>query len=266
MFALNAAVSQSFLDFNTPILSLRHDNNTKGTGIYVPLYSYPTSTEWIQAATIKQLFPNLTFLSCVNPSNGPGDHFDKNFASGIKSLSSAGILLGGYVATDYGLKPQSDVIKEITKYKTWYGNIHGICFDEMQSKKGKEQYYKNLTDFAKNVGFNFTVGNPGTDISPTYIGTVDFLKIYEGSGTPGLSSLKGWHLNYDKKNFITIAYNVPTLNYTYLTEETKYVGLLYVTDDTLPNPYDKLPYYLYDLARFLNSSSESSLDSHTPVG
>ena len=54
--------------------------------------------------------------------------------------------------------------------------ITGICLDEMQSKPGKENYYKNLTEFSKSLGLNFTVGNPGTDVSPTYIGTVDYLK------------------------------------------------------------------------------------------
>lgn len=231
------------------------DNDTTArTGIYIPLYSYPTSSEWIQAAVIKQLFPKIPFLSCINPSDGPGSHFDENFATGIDSLSKAGILVGGYVATHYGQKPQSEVEKEITAYKTWYHRINGICFDEMQSKAGKEYYYKYLTEFSKSLGLNFTAGNPGTDVSPTYIGTVDYLKIYEGSGTPALSTLQGWHLKYDKKNFITIAYNVPHVNYTYLAEATKYVGLLYITDDFLPNPYDTLPNYLFNVIRFLNST------------
>lgn len=231
------------------------DNDTIArTGIYIPLYSYPSSSEWIEVAIIKQLFPRIPFLTCINPSNGPGSHFDEKFATGIDSLNKAGILVGGYVATHYGQKPQAEVEKEITAYRMWYNGISGICFDEMQNKAGKENYYEYLTQFSKSLGLNFTVGNPGTDVSPTYIGTVDYLKIYEGSGTPALSTLQGWHLKYDKKNFITIVYTVPQVNYTYLAETTKYVGFLYMTDDSLPNPYDTLPSYLFNVARFLNST------------
>jgi hypothetical protein len=238
----------------TKLAQVPDNDNTARTGIYLPLYSYPTSSEWVQAAVIKQLFPEIPFLACVNPSNGPGNHFDEKFAKGIDSLTEAGVMVGGYVATNYGLKPLSEVEKEITAYKTWYDNINGICFDEMKNKAGKEDYYRYLTGFSKSRGLNFTVGNPGTDVSPTYVGTVDYMKIYEGPGTPALSKLQGWHLKYDKKNFITIAYSVRYVNYTYLAEATKYVGFLYVTDDFLPNPYDTLPNYLFNVARFLNST------------
>jgi Spherulation-specific family 4 len=242
----------------TRLAEVEDNNRTARAGIYLPLYSYPTSSQWLQAAVIKQLFPEVPFLACVNPSNGPGIHFDEKFATGIDSLTKAGILVGGYVATHYGLKPQSEVEKEIRAYKTWYDKINGICFDEMKNKVGKEDYYRYLTEFSKSLGLNFTVGNPGTDVSPTYVGTVDYMKIYEGPGAPALSKLQGWHLKYDKKNFITIAYNVSHVNYTYLAEATKYVGFLYVTDDFLPNPYNTLPNYLFNIARFLNSTSMSN--------
>jgi hypothetical protein len=224
------------------------------TGIYLPLYSYPTSSQWAEAIKIKQKFPKVPMVTCVNPSNGPGSKLDLKFLSGVENLTDAGIKVGGYVATDYGNKRQADVKNEITKYRDWYDRISGICFDEMQNKKGKENYYSSLTRFSKSAGFNFTIGNPGTDISPGYIGTVDYIKIYEGSGVPKLSFIQGWHLKYDKKNFMTISYNVPILNYTYLMQASKFVGFIYITNDTLPNPYDTIPKYLFDIASFLNST------------
>jgi hypothetical protein len=267
VFIFNTVDYQTFLNGVNPFVAIyagtgHNTASTKGTdhsetertGIYVPLYSYPTSSEWSEVVRIKELFPTVPFLTCVNPSNGPGSRFDATFATGIDSLHKAGILVGGYVATQYGDKPRSQIKEEISKYKMWYDNLNGICFDEMQSKHGKEKYYKSVTRLSKSMGFNFTVGNPGTDVSPTYIGKVDYMKIYEGPGTPALSSLKGWHLKYDKKNFMTIAYNVPYVNYTYLAEETKYVGFLYMTDDVLPNPYDTLPNYLSNVTKFLNST------------
>jgi len=247
-----AAYARSDHD-NKPTKETDHAKNER-TGIYVPLYSYPTSLEWSEVVRIKEQFPLVPFMTCINPSNGPGTRFDTTFATGIDNLNKVGILVGGYVATNYSHKPQSQVKEEISKYKMWYDKVSGICFDEMQSKPGKEKYYNSLTRFSKSLGFNFTVGNPGTDVSPTYVGKVDYMKIYEGPGLPVLSSLKGWHLKYDKKNFMTIAYDVPYVNYTYLADVTKYLGFLYITDDVLPNPYDTLPNYLANVAQFLNST------------
>ena len=73
----------------------------------------PLHPSGLNAAIIKQLFPRIPFLTCINPSNGPGSHFDEKFATGIDSLNKAGILVGGYVATHYGQKPQAEVEKEI---------------------------------------------------------------------------------------------------------------------------------------------------------
>ncbi|MEP6575656.1 MAG: spherulation-specific family 4 protein [Nitrososphaerota archaeon] len=267
VFIFNTIDYRTFLNYLKPSIAIyaRSDHDIKPakgtdhtenerTGIYVPLYSYPTLPEWSEVVRIKELFPMVPFLTCINPSNGPGSGFEPAFATGIDSLNKAGILVGGYLATNYGHKPQSQVKEEISKYKMWYDKVNGICFDEMQSKPGKEKYYESMTRFSKSLGFNFTVGNPGTDVSPTYVGKVDYMKIYEGSGIPALSSLKGWHMKYNKKNFMTIAYDVPYVNYTYLADVTKYLGFLYITDDILPNPYDTLPNYLMNITRFLNST------------
>ena len=120
---------------------------------------------------------------------------------------------------------------------------------------GNENYYKTLSNYAKSKGLTFTAGNPGTDTSPSYIGTVDTLNIYEGSGMPSLGYLSGgWHSNYSKQNFSFVAYGVPSLNQTYITSAAKYIGYMYITDDNLPNPWDTLPSYLEQLVTILGGT------------
>jgi hypothetical protein len=145
-------------------------------------------------------------------------------------------------------------------------NIDGIFFDEMSNTEGKEHYYESLSNYAKSLGFTFTVGNPGADVPSSYIGTVDNIVIYEDSGLPNISDLEGWHTSYDKTNFSIIAHSVDSLDESFVSDASNYVGYMYITDNRMPNPYDSLPSYFNELASVLSTadggtSSSSSSDA-----
>jgi hypothetical protein len=128
----------------------------------------------------------------------------------------------------------------------------------MSNIAGNENYYKTLSNYAKAKGLTFTAGNPGTDTLPRYIGTVDTLTIYEGSGVPSLNYLSGgWHSNYGKHNFNFVAYGVQSLDQAYITSAAKYVGYMYITNDNLPNPWDALPPYFEQLVTILEGTNIS---------
>ncbi len=82
----------------------------------------------------------------------------------------------------------------------------GIFFDEMANAAGQETYYSGLAAYAKGRGRGFTIGNPGADSSPSYVGTEDVILIYESGGLPALSALGGWHTRYNRNNFGVIPY------------------------------------------------------------
>jgi hypothetical protein len=78
----------------------------------------------------------------------------------------------------------------------------------------------------------------------SYVGTVDTILIYESSGLPTLTSLGGWHAQYDKQNFGIIPYGIPSLDAAFVASARLDVGFVYLTDGTLPNPWDSLsPYF-----------------------
>jgi hypothetical protein len=93
-----------------------------------------------------------------------------------------------------------------------------------------------VTAYAKSIGMKMTMGNPGTDVPRSYIGTVDVINITEGRGYMPMSWLQycigcsssGWHHLEDKRNFAYIRYDISTLNTTFETESAKWVGLLYI--------------------------------------
>ena len=43
----------------------------------------------------------------------------------------------------------------------------------MSNRLGDELIYKTVSQYAKSKGMTFTVGNPGVDTKPTFVGTTD---------------------------------------------------------------------------------------------
>jgi hypothetical protein len=247
--AYNAMTSAKSWSFTTAATSTT--STTSKAGLYVPLFTYPTSSMWSTLVNTKKSHPNLPIVVTINPSSGVGSSKDNNFVNGINQLKSAGITVIGYVYTSYAQRSNTVIKDEINKYKSWYA-VNGIFFDEMSITSGKESYYSNLNSYVKSSGMSLTIGNPGADTKSTYIGTVDNMIIYESQGLPTIDSLKGWHLNYNKKNFSIIPFGVSTLNTQFVKDAKNYVGYIYITNDGLPNPWNSLPSYFSNLVTALD--------------
>ena len=226
------------------------------TGIMIPLYTYPGST-WTNVIAVQNANPGVPIVAIINPNSGPGATMDPNYVSGILNLQAAGVTVIGYVPTGYGSRSIAAVESMVNDYKSWYP-VTGIFFDEMSNMVGYESYYSTLNAYAKSLGFAYTVGNPGADTIPSYIGTVNTIVIYENQGLPSLSSLEGWHSQYGKGNFAMMAYGVQSINQSYPSTASPHVGYIYITDAELPNPYDALPPYLAVVASALATPTASS--------
>ncbi len=238
-----------------------HVDDTK-TGILIPLYRHPDST-WDDLIQVKRAHPTVPIIAIINPDNGPGS-WDPSYVLGIKKLQSAGIPSLGYIYTSYGARNLTEITADIDTYKNWYG-VNGIFFDEMAHVPGKEGYYLHLSNYAKSLGLNFTVGNPGKDELPSYIGTVDNIVIYENSGLPSIDLLTGWHTKYPKYNFSMLSYGVDTLDEKFIQSASDHVGLIYITDKTLPNPWYSLTSYLDKLVSLVGSAPDQEKDLVSPV-
>src|SRR5574337_1362709 len=249
----------------TPFTILPHQAHAATqTGVMIALYTYPGST-WDVVAQAKIAHPSVPIVAIINPNNGPGSSRDSNYVSGIQELHNAGVVVLGYDATGYASNSASSVKSVMDTWKSLY-SIDGIFFDEMANWSGPESYYSDLTNYAKSLGYTMTVGNPGTDTLPSYIGTVDNLMIYEDAGLPLLSALQGWHTSYDKSNFSMIAFGVNSVSASFLSSASNYVGYIYLTNDVLPNPYDTVPSYFGTLVADLDTGSSSPTAPSQPTG
>jgi len=232
------------------------------SGIIVPLY-LPPGTGWDSLVQAKISHPTVPILAIINPLNGSGQVQNPDYVQGVQNLQSNGITVLGYVYTNYAARNSTEVVNEIVEYKRFY-NVTGIFFDQMSYVAGNETYYKNLDTIAKSLGITLTIGNAGVDTVPSYVETVDNIVTYDNATLPTIQYLDGWHKNFTKNNFSIIAFGVNSLDKSFVTHASSFVEYMYITNGSLPNPFDSVPSYFGDLASALdNSSNTSAIDTLT---
>jgi hypothetical protein len=251
---------------------------TTPSTFYAPMYSWPVkyvggqrmlSDPWQGLYSVATSNPNLKIVMVLNPDNG-------NFGLGeglvdqatmtsaqpnadiywaVQQMRQApNIAIIGYVYTSYGNRDIAIAEQRIDLYKQLYNITKGIFFDEMANTDGKQQYYRDLTAYTRNVaGMTYTMGNPGTSTLESYVGTVDTLLVYEGKGYPTIATIQSRTFNgkYDKNNFGVIPYGVTRYDAAWVSKARGMAGYIYVTEDTAPNPWDTLSKYSSQLARDL---------------
>ncbi|HEX6067766.1 MAG TPA: spherulation-specific family 4 protein [Nitrososphaera sp.] len=243
------------------------------TGVIVSLYAYPGSTgsvHWQKVIDEKNEHPSVPIVVIFNPSSGPGSSKSSTFAYWVDKLQDAGVIVVGYIPDGYadtknpGSRTMTYMKDKIKKYDDWYG-ADGVYFDEFTNKPGYEDRYEELTEYAKSLGMKITGGNPGTDVPPSYIGTVDFIKTSEGPGYISSThqniigsswvsgGYSGWHEDYDKRNFSIVRYDISWLSSSFVTEVSEYMGLMYITDgNDEDGRWFSLPSYFDDLVAALD--------------
>jgi hypothetical protein len=225
--------------------------------LIIPLYSYP-GIDWNSIVQSKLANPEVPMVVIINPDNGPGQSQDPNYVEGVNSLRSAGVVVLGYDHTSYAARSLSDVIGDINSYKSWY-NVSGIFFDEMSNVPGNEAYYSSLNDYSKSIGLSFTVGNPGSSVPLSYLGTLDVIVVDENQGVPNSTSLVSMASGMPKNNFAVIAYGVNVWNGSSASNIFNYASYVYITNNTLPNPYGALSGDFSKLVALLASPTQTSV-------
>jgi hypothetical protein len=220
--------------------------SSTAAGTIVPLYTDPSDSSWNAIITAAVAHPTVHVVAIVNPSDGPGSSKDSGYTSGIAALQAAHIEVIGYIATGYGSHSIASMESEMDQWKSFYPTLQGIFFDEQSNSTSDVAHYQTLSQYAKSIGLNYTVGNPGTDVPAAYIGALDTMLIYESNGVPSISSLSQWS-SYPPSNFGVIPYAVSAMNTTFVQQARQYVQYIYLTNDDLPNPWDSLTSYFSTL-------------------
>ncbi len=226
-------------------------NAQEDLGIIVPAYFYPGGAGLGYWNDMNDAADDVPLIAIMNPGSGPGNNLDPNYTAAVDNLRAAGGTVIGYVSTSYTNRSLAAVQDDIDDYVNWY-NLDGIFLDEFTNTSNASHldYYETLYDYIKGIDPAWTVvGNPGTSTTEPYLTrpTADILMVHEnfGANYPGYTP-SSWNNNYPSTSFSHLVHTQPSAaamlnNLDQAVAQN--AGWVYVTDDVLGNPWDRLPTY-----------------------
>ena len=196
----------------------------------------------------------LVGIIVLNPSNGPGQSVDANYAQLVYEAQAKGIKVIGYVYTQWANGNVSVAQAEgwIDKYYSWY-HVDGIMLDEANDScdRAPLNFYADLYSYAKDEpGHAIVLLNPGEATGECYAAVSDVLLTFENDYADYLRGYVGdaWTDSFSPGHFFHIVFDVPTvaeMEAVISTAIARGVGWVYVTDldNSNGNPYSSLPSY-----------------------
>jgi hypothetical protein len=242
--------------------------------LLVPLYSYPswyepTNYVWASVAAAAGQVP---VTAVINPNNGPdGGPPNADYRVGLNDLRSADVTILGYVYTSYGARALTAVQADIDLYDQHF-NIDGIFVDEASTSTNQLAYYQALYSYIEaSPNLRTVISNPGTHQIEPFISTptADTTVIFEGSdGWLGYAP-DDYMTNFPASSFAALVYAEPdaaVMHANIMKAVQRGIGFVYITDDTLPNPWDTLPAYWEDEVNYIQALRELRITALTLSG
>ncbi|MBN2041996.1 MAG: spherulation-specific family 4 protein [Spirochaetes bacterium] len=240
------------------------DINSDPINLLVPAYFYP-GAEWDRLINKSSGIPGRIYI-IANPDNGPGLKKDKNYETAIDKFREKGGKVLGYVYTQYSRRRFKEVKKDFKRWCSFY-NIDGFFLDEQSSIQGEEKYYQDLYDEIKSENSDLAVfANPGTVTQENYLYNnreriTDVICLFENEPEHG-EFLKwlppSWIYNYQRNNFSVLLHSImqhnpDKMNYKQYVDyaKSKNIGWIYITDQTMPNPWSKLPDFFESMCDYI---------------
>jgi hypothetical protein len=181
----------------------------------------------------------------ANPNNGPGGSKNTSYASAITKAKTAGVKVAGYVYTSYGSRASATVKADIASWKSYYGVVD-IFFDEAPTSTAQLSYYQDLVSTVHASGGQ-AILNPGTVPNEAFMKVGDIVTTFEGSQSDYQSyKSPSWEGSYPASKYLHLVYGVGSQSamQTVISQaRSRNAGNVYITNDTLSNPWDTLPSY-----------------------
>jgi Spherulation-specific family 4 len=216
--------------------------------IVVPAYWYPGTSSWSELASDGAPTVTAAVLNPCAPDGtcSPGDAVNPATLSDLHQDQAAGITFYGYVWTNYGSVPIATAEAQIQDYVTWYG-VKNVFLDGAATSCALEtSYYLPLYKYVHALGGKVIL-NPGTTTNSCYMSASDMIEMFEGTQASLASwSRPGWTITYSRSRFLATVYQVSgtaAMQASAQVAGTDGFGNVYVTDQSLPNPYAQLPSY-----------------------
>lgn len=215
----------------------------------VPAYFHPAerSADW---AALRD--PRLLAV-VLNVHNGPGAAPDPAFAAVVAGIEAAGGTVVGYVDTDYGARPITEIETECERYRDWYG-VADVFLDQVPTEADALPEYARLAAALRAAAAEFIVFNHGAYPDPGYAAVADLLVTFEGpwQAYRQLGPPPAWTRRLRVGRFCHLVYAVPPEDLDAALDQAgrSSAGVVYLTDGNGANPWGGLPgYFTQELAR-----------------
>lgn len=216
-------------------------------GLLVPAYQYPTlGTLWADCAAAATRVP---LVAVLDPASGPGVGVDPTYTAAVGAVRAAGGKVIGYVPTFWATTPPETVLAQVDRYRAWYA-IDGIFFDIMANDANASHvaYYAALRESIRaRESAWLVVGNPGTTTQQGYVSGADVLCDFEYYGEGYFTfTPEPWAHAYPPRHFAHLLHSLSTadsMRAAVARARALGAGWVYVTQDTMVNPYDETPAY-----------------------
>jgi len=222
------------------------------TRLLVPAYFYPAGDglkEWDRLIESSKKVP---IVAVVNPSSGPGDQLNPEYAAVLKRASRAEMTMVGYVSTAYAKRPAADVKAEMDRWLKWYPEVSGFFLDEQASSAESVAYYTGLHEYARQLRPDaLVVSNPGTQCAEPYLSrpAADVVCLFETEEGFDAFHPPAWTKRYTADRFAALSPGVTgskAMREVLRLAAEKRMGYVYVTDLKGVNPWAGLPSYWDD--------------------
>jgi len=201
---------------------------------------------------IKNRHKNASITAIVNPDNGHFREEDTNYTTAIQELVDANIKVIGYVSTSYGDRDANDILDDIDAWREIYkkSGVSGIFFDETSIDSDFLDYYRDLTNGAKDRGFDFTILNAGITTDQSYIDSniADIVVTYESKYTNLINKPpKTYNTPTDTTKLSILVYAMEgdkVDDLISIAREHKFSYIYFTEDGVSGNPWDSISKYL----------------------
>lgn len=182
----------------------------------------------------------------VNPSSGPGTRPHPAYQRAVRTAREAGTRVLGYVSTSYAARDLNLAMADVDRYHSWYG-VDGIFVDEAAHTDERLGYYRALSSHVRASRDQLIVLNPGVVPARRYFDAADVVVTFEGPYTEypaALERMPDWVRRMPPKRIAHLVYAASAEHARRVVEARTEAGYLYVTSESLPNPWGALPPYL----------------------
>ena len=197
----------------------------------------------------------------ANPNNGPGTALNGDYAIAIARAQAAGVRVMGYVYTSYGQRSATAVKTDIARWKQFYG-VNDIFLDETSDSTLQLAFYQDLANTVHTTSGAKVMLNPGVNVPSGYAPIGDIINMFEGTPSAYNSYIPpSWTANYPKSKVAHLIYgasSASSMTSALALSASRGAGYVYITNDTLPNPWDTLPSYWTNEVAQINQACAAS--------